>query len=444
MGEHSESSDDRVDLDVDPADAPAEAGTGWGGQVSRWEIAVTWRRAAMTLALLGVACVGLLVLSRAAGLPGRSEPAVVTPTPDALTVEVPDTVAFGLEIPVTIEGVAPRQLVTVTLDAGYGPRRISTLADSATITIDVPPSTTPESGLISVMVEQGGAIGMASYEQLPGDAVDPTPVFLGPRTVIADSRHRTMIVAVPTDAIGNPVQSDTGVLFGIELPGGPPGLSSVETSDLLAFLEIWSTTLAGPAQVSTDVGGAGAPGRSYLQVAGPPVPTEVAVVGEPVVADGRSLMTIASARLFDRYGNELPDGVTAHLDVDGATGRRRLQTETIDGLAEFVLEAPAQPGAVTAALLVGGVIGPELEVDIGPAVVDVPFVVKDSGLTVGPVRQVNGAYVPDGTPVAVEAGDGSAVTAETELGVAEFARDDLGSGPRRIVVLGASGEATLP
>jgi len=114
----------------------------------------------------------------------------------------------------------------------------------------------------------------------------------------------------------------------------------------------------------------------------------------------------SSKSLIDEYGNALPDGIDVFADMTGATGVRRLKSETIKGVAEFAIEAPGRPGQASIVVNASGTQSDPLILEFEPMVDDMPVsVVTDLDgmvISVGPVFSTLGAYIPDGTFVNVD------------------------------------------
>ena len=371
------------------------------------------------LAVALVLAIGFVAVNHGSADPEREE--VV---PLALSIAGPDRVVAGAELVITVSGVEPKVQVQLSLDGGYGPRRYVVVATSEIVEFKVPPSDRPESGQILVTASQPGRVGVATFEMVPGSPVDPVAVYLGPRTVVADAEHFTMVVAVPLDALGNPVENGSPVRYRVTRPNGVVEEVMTETDNLLSDINVFSRTVTGRTRIAVEAGDAAGPERDFLEVAGVPNRVGIEVVGAVPVAYGSSLLTIRTERLDDKFGNKLSDGVVVYLDLDGATGTRRLFGVTIDSTAEFVVEAPSEPGLVRAVPIAAGIVGNSLEIDFQPAVDEIPIATTNVAggveVQVGPVRSVRHAYVPDGTiatvsvggenyPVVLDAGIGSVV-----------------------------------
>ncbi len=368
------------------------------------------------------------------------------PTPfSSLTISNPEVVSVGESFEVIVGQVPVGDEVHLTIDAGYGPRSVSTVASSDVVTFEVPSSDVAESGMVMLQATTVSSSGWSQLEVLPGEAVDPVDLYLGPRTVVADDEQYSMIVAVPTDRFGNPVASGTSVEFVHYTPSDLEVLLAVPTENLLAFTELQAGTKSGRSRIATTVGSASGQERTFNEVAGVTIPFTVQPVDRIPFADGASLLRIETSELVDRFGNQLPDGTSVLMTIDSDEFSRRLSGVTIDGVAVFTVEAPPGPVRFDVRAESGGSLGESFDLTFSPAVSDfvvsVDRVVADSGdevtkVEVGPVITVDGAYIPNGTEVVVEH-DGRRYETVAADGVASVIVEGV-DGDASITILGHS------
>lgn len=361
------------------------------------------RRVLLLAPLALVALLGLMKLRGGAPLP--PEPFVALAA-NELTITTPDSIAAGEALTVSVTGdFEPDTEVVMLVETGYGHHQLVDVADDGGAEFTIDPIDTPASGIITLTALAGDRTGHATIEQVPGTAVDPLELFLGPRTIEATNTTATMIVVVAQDEFGNPVQDGTEVEVRVTRPNLESQTFTLETDGLLAWSRIISETQAGRSKVAVTVDDGRGQELNFLEVAGSPVPFLVEAIDPPVPADGRSLIRVRTTELADEFGNVLPDGIKVFADIVGPGGTRRLHSQVIKGQAEFTLEAPARPGTETVTVHASGTISPPLLVAFGSMVAgfDVTATTDIDGvrLSVGPVISALGAYVPDGTPVIV-------------------------------------------
>lgn len=317
--------------------------------------------------------------------------------------------AFRVDVRGELDDGAP---VTVLFETGYAHRRYDGLAADGLVQFEIEAAAGPASGVATITALSGDRTGHSTIELIPGTAVDPLELFLGPRTVEATNDTATMIVVIAEDEFGNPVVDGTEVAVRVTRPDLEAEAFSIETDGLLAWSRIISGTLSGRSKVAVTVDDGRGKELDFLEVAGSPDPFLVEALDPPVPADGRSIIRLQTTELADRFGNVLPDGVSVFADVVGPGGTRRLRSQVIKGRAEFTLEAPSRPGTESIVVTASGTTSPPLLQAFGPMVTgfDVAAGPDIDGvrLTIGPVVSTLGAYIPDGTPVLVTTASGVA------------------------------------
>jgi hypothetical protein len=378
---------------------------------------------------------------------GDVDPARALP-PRSLVVSGPTVIQAGADWPISIEDgrVAP---VAVEVWDAWGVRRIEFEAHDNVVV--VPGELTENAGRLTARLTIGDARGRVDVDVLPGLASDGVVPLAGPRSMIADAEHWTMVTAIPVDRYGNVVADGTPVRLHIRRPDGSIDLVEGSVADLLAGIRVWSTTTAGRSSVRVAVDGSTGPEVDVSEVPGSPVSVELDAPQRELRADGRTLTTIVTSELFDRHGNRLLDGTAASLKVTGPDGAATLRSVTIGGRAEFTFEAPTRPGSIELRAEVDGVAGAPLVVDVLADVDDLPVSVERVDrdgrslvdVVVGPVSTRLGGFVPDSTQVVADIG-GDLEVSEIRSGSATLLLDVPAGHTFEVAVLGVTREVIAP
>ncbi|MEM7094109.1 MAG: hypothetical protein AAF567_13975 [Actinomycetota bacterium] len=324
----------------------------------------------------------------------------------SLAIVAPNALGAGEPITVRVNGeFTDGEEVTLLVESTYAHARLDERAANGIAVFAIEGDDAPASGVVTLTAIAGERTGHGSIAVLPGPAVDPLELFLGPRTIEATNDTATMIVVLAQDEFGNPVAEGTPVEVRVTRPDLQSQAFVISTEGLVAWSRIISETLAGRSKVAVTVDEGRGKELDFLEVAGSPDDFLLELVDPPVPADGRSLVRLRTTQLIDEYGNTLPDGVTVFADVNGPGGIRRLHSQVIKGVAEFTLEAPSRPGTESVIVHASGTLSPPLLVPFGPMVTgyDVRASTDIDGvrISVGPIVSTLGAYIPDGTPVVV-------------------------------------------
>ncbi|MCB8945324.1 MAG: hypothetical protein H6658_16375 [Ardenticatenaceae bacterium] len=162
-------------------------------------------------------------------------------------------------------------------------------------------------------------------------------------------------------------------------------------------------------------------------------------------------------RTQDRFGNIMLDGTQISFVVTGPTGEVRLiPAQTVDGIAETVLQAPELPGEYEVQAAVFGMASEPLRLTFtpGPAISRFPIHLAidnendELHLTAGPITAALAQYVPDGTLVQFALsgpeGEMETVTAVAEAGyaTATLRLSQLPSGPYQAQATAGAGQGT--
>ena len=371
----------------------------------------------------------------------------------ALDVESADSIKAGSPWRLAVTSVDGVDLDLLTADVWgpWGIRRVEVDVDVDDGVLEIPADLTTVSGRLSVLLDAGGAKATVTVDVGAGRAVDGIVPLAGPRSIVADGSHWTMVTAIPVDRFGNPVTDGTPVRLHVRRPDGAIELIDTEAAHLLAGVRVYSGTLAGRSTIRVSVDGATGPEVEVLEVPGPPASIELLPAGQTLRADGRMLVNVSTASLNDRFDNTLLDGTAVSVAMRGPNGAGQLTAVTIEGRAEFVVEAPRLPGKLELVAVVDGVSSAPLELDFVADVVDVPATarrVSDADrssvlLEIGPVVTELGGFVPDGTAVTV-IGSEVETAAEIRDGRAEIVVAAEPGEVLTIAVLGTQLEVVAP
>lgn len=397
----------------------------------------------------------LAALLLAAGCGGRA-PAAAPQLAGPLALSAPVAAPAGEPITVVAERAdAPDGLAALLLAQGsYGPLLYRARFQGGRAEFRLPGEDTRVAGLVALTARAGGAEGRAELTITPGEPVDPVTPLVGPRTIIADGAHWGTAVAIPFDAHGNPVAEGTPVQFRLVRPDARAEAIDAPVRHLVAWGRIFSATAAGRTTVVVRAGEARGPEASLVETPGWPAPFTLSASPRGLPADGRQLVTLRTAPIADRYGNQMLDGTLVTFVAEAPGGAPRLiPAYTIDGVAEAQLQAPAEPGSVTVRATLYGVESLPLRLAFapGPAVGAFPVraaVDEASGtllIEAGPLLGELGQLAHEGTVVRLSlAGPGGSartLTAATADGRArlELRLAELAPGPYRLEARAGAG-----
>ena len=338
----------------------------------------------------------------------------VTPV-RALTIQAPSLIQAGEPVTITVqvEPATAQDAILLLAQGTFGLYPQMQTPVQGVAHFQLAPLQTQFAGTVQWMARGGTLETRSTSTILPGPAADPILPVVGPRSIVADHAHWTMIVATPRDQFFNPVAEQSPVTFRVQhpiLPNQNPatGLEVVQThtQHLLAWAKIYSHTSAGRTLLTANSGDAYSPERTIFEVPGLPVPFALMADRLTLPADGRQLVQISSEQIKDKFGNVLSDGaeITLLADMPGMD-RRSLPAVTVDGRIYTTLQAPIQPGEMTVQAWLGGVSSKPLHLTFTPGPAVLPIKMKATlepeqiTITAGPLVGQLGQFIPDATAV---------------------------------------------
>lgn len=373
-----------------------------------------------------------------------------TPTPAAesalIRIDAPDSIAAGASVTVAIRhdlGTTASATALVVTTAGAIEEKIATLRGYGELALG--PPITDIAGITSLFVVVDGSMARADVEVVAGPTARPVTPLVGAKSIVADGLDSAMVVGLPTDDLGNPALDADRLEVGARRPGGRIDRATTVTTGLVQWARIVAGTDAGRTEIALDVGDATGPVGELDEVPGLPMSVSISIDAGPRRADGRTLHVITTEQLRDVHGNVLLDGTAVQLAADSDQGVRLLGSVTIDGRAQFVLEAPDAPGTMRVRAGIADVWSPSLTLVFEPAIAEIPArttVVGDRVvLEVGPVVLVDGGFVPDGTAIVFRDREEHRESV-LELGRATIELGSAPSGEAAVEVLGVDGRVT--
>ncbi|MDY7100161.1 MAG: hypothetical protein S0880_03145 [Actinomycetota bacterium] len=378
-----------------------------------------------------------------------------------LDVVAPSAIDAGRRVTVEVHGPVPGEEVRLVVVGSLGTSTFSAVApDDAALAFSLAPALTRAAGEMLLVARTDAAVAATTVAIRPGPVADPVEAMVGPRSIVAAGGEPTMVVAIPTDALGNATGDATPVDLVVRRPGGEVARDRLVVEALVAWELVVAGTTAGRTELRVGAAGATGPVAAIAEVAGRPEPFAVTARGRIPAADGHRLVDLRTSVLADGFGNVVPDGTLVVLDGTGPGGRTRAQATTLGGVARFTIRAPSTPGAVELVAYCQGTRSAEpLVVEFDALTAGFPLDASRRGdtvtVSVGPVRDDIGAYVADGTEVAItlvpSAGDAVERSVALEGGAATVGVTlDLPSGtaagPVTVIaeVLGLRSEQVLP
>ena len=322
---------------------------------------------------------------------------------------------------------------------------------------------TQYAGAMKLTARADGVETTRTVNVIPGPAADPILPLVGPRSIVADGEHWTMVVAVPMDEFGNAVAEGTQTAIHVQHPVAPGQLPesaqehiAAETRHQLTWARIYSGHTAGQTSISVTADDAHSPERSIREMPGPPVAVDISAEPAILPADGRQLVFLSTGQIKDQFDNILLEGTSVNFLATEPNGSRRIIPAIIvDGRAYATLQSSSVPGTMTVKTWIAGVESGNVNITFeeGPAIsafsVAVNVAEDELFLSAGPLVAALNQLVPDGTDVTFSLtgpnGFKAEHTAQSDFGyvVTPIRRAGLPSGQYRLEATAGSGSGEI-
>ncbi len=339
----------------------------------------------------------------------------------ALTIDHPLSIQAGTPTNVVVRQTGPARQVSLVLLGSAGSVTAQAIPVNGRAEFALNSDATRLAGTVNLFARAGDRVSSAAMVIKPGPMSNIVDPIVGPRSIITDGKDLTMAVAFPMDVLGNVGENGTPVDFTFDHPDGTTTRETSSVEGLVAWREFNAHLQAGNAQASAR--SSGQFGRSYTLRETPSTPAAFTLNGPKLlpVADGFTLVQVATSPLRDVNDNLFDDGTAVIFTWDGPGGRSRQTSKTLAGVAELVFEAPTSPSTVRFTAWALGTTSFPLDLEFKPATVNIAVRLErgDRAVTarIGPVIGGHDAYVKDGTlaDVTFTGSEGGRVVRSVEL-----------------------------
>jgi hypothetical protein len=361
------------------------------------------RRALLSVGVTIVSIAGLLMYSSGARTPDQTIAQRNTVAVDerALIIEHPASIQAGTPTIIVVRQTGQTKPVSLILLGSTGSVSKQALPVNGRAQFSLTSEATRLAGTVNLFARTGDRVGSSVLLVKPGPTGNIVDTIVGPRSIVTGAKDLTMAVAFPMDALGNVAENGTPVDFTFDHPDGTETRQTAKVEGLVAWQEFTARLRAGNAQASAR--SMEQSGRAITVRETPSTPIAFSLTGPKIlpVADGFTLVQVATTPIRDQNGNLFDDGTAVVFTWDGSNGRSRQTARTLDGVAELMFQAPPSPGTVTFSAWALGTPSLPLTLKFKPATATIAIRLERSNdvLTarIGPVLGDHGAYLRDGT-----------------------------------------------
>jgi hypothetical protein len=226
--------------------------------------------------------------------------------------------------------------------------------------------------------------------------------YLGPPSIEAGEKDYAMLVVIPTDALDNPVQSQTQVTIQKQFLADVQQ-ETVQTNNLIAYQRIYSPKKNGRMLLATECLGINS--EEYTLHITPAIATNFDIFAKRAheYADGNQITTFTTSIIKDKNNNVVSDGTYVEFFITNSKGSvLKTSGMTIEGVATAQMLHPDYEETWTVKAHVAG-ISESNSISLSYTKVMDDFAISFSKnnrtITVGPLRSFMNQRIPDGLQV---------------------------------------------
>ncbi|WP_040006374.1 hypothetical protein [Fibrisoma limi] len=357
----------------------------------------------------------------------------------SVTLLVPDSVVAGqpLTVQIKTQRINLGESIMLSWQGGWGTQTMAQPVDGAALNVALPVAWTARSGAQVLRVwHRNTLVGTQTVRVVPQQTAQPLDLYLGAKSIVADGQHWSMITAIPTDSLGNPVKATTPVQFRFLRPNGQRDERMAQTHHLVAYQRITAQTSTGKTIVGVRAENVSGKEKELLEVPGFPVNFTIQASNYTPLADQRQNFRVRTNVLTDSYGNVVSDGTLVRFQcLDPNKTVRIVKGYTLRGVAEVSLENPGYEGSMRiSASVFGAGKSNVLTLSFPENLKRIPVQVdqKRRLLRIGPLTESLDQLVPNGTAVTVQIDDRDPLAIETVGGYAEADLTGVTTGPHSV------------
>lgn len=279
-------------------------------------------------------------------------------------------------------------------------------ADSL-IVFDVPVLHFQRSGLIQLSLTRAGrVVDKRDLQIVPGPPVAVLESYAGNKTMVAGSRQRAMVMAIPKDTFENVAPAGSSVQFQLRYPGKEAYLEERTLEHLVSGVEIPAGERTG--KIIIGVSSERARSSEEAVELTPAWPTQCSLDIDQwfPYADSRQNLVLRTGFIRDAANNLVADGTTVLFTVyEREQLVARYNSFTTGGVARVHIENPDRETDWKIQAQVEGQISSNiLRLHFAPYVTELPFVyaAKERAIIAGPLSANLGQLVTDDLRVEVQ------------------------------------------
>lgn len=325
--------------------------------------------------------------------------------PKVSLISSPKTFVAGSEITLSFVCETP-EIPQLFVHDSYGSSLIQGEKKDQQIRFSFPEAFCKRTGVVDwVLVRKKEKPEKGKIEILPkSSSTTKIESYFGPRQIQAGNDY-SMLVVMPTDALGNPLPENTPVTIQSYFQGVARS-KEIKTGHLMAWQNIPAHEKSGYILVSSTCNGINSNELVTLVYPSNAVNFTISYTRNHPYADGNQLTELTTSGIKDQFGNAVSDGTVVLFDISDHTGYKlKTYGSTIKGVATAEMLHPDRPSTWKVKAFVTGLAESNvIEISYEAALkdFDVNFSEGNRRITIGPLQSFMNQLIPDGARVRLQ------------------------------------------
>ena len=267
---------------------------------------------------------------------------------------------------------------------------------------EIPKVLSDKSGTLNWELRSTSKLSSGQIQLQPKTEINTLETYIGPPSIEAGETDYTMLVAIPTDELDNPLADSTKVVVKHQFLDNQ-GEDDIYTKHGFAYNNLFSYEKSGRMLINSECLGLNS--KEFDVNVVPAIPTNFTILADRIhnYADGNQITTLRTSVIKDRFNNIVSDGTFVSFIITNSDGNiEETSGTTIGGIATAKMLHPDHEEEWAIKAYVEGMANSEtIILKFEPAVTDyeVSFSESNRIITVGPLQSFMDQYIPNGLRV---------------------------------------------
>lgn len=282
----------------------------------------------------------------------------------------------------------------------YGSTVIKPVSDKETVLFQIPKYISSKRGILHwALLINGNTTLKDNITIRPLKNSTKLEMYLGPPSIEAGKTDFSMLVAIPTDSLDNPLQDGTKFKLQKQFKDSKQS-QPLTIENLLGFKKIYATKQSGRMLISTTHVKQNSTEYSLNIVPAAPKNFKIFAKRNHKYSDGNQITTFYTSIIKDKFNNVVSDGTLVYFYIkDNKNNILKTLGQTVNGIAQAKILHPDSPTKWKINAFVEGIANSNtISLQYDQVIKDykVKFSDNNSTIKVGPLQSFMKQMIPDG------------------------------------------------